>query len=97
MVETYLKEWNGSVLIVSHDRYFSTRWLPYYGNDPSLEIYHGNYTAYLTQRMERYPVAWKNTRPSKPLLKKKEYIRRNIAGQIRARLREGESDWKVIS
>ena len=54
-LETYLKEWKGAVLIVSHDRYFldqaaSAIW----EMTPAIEIYHGNYTAYINQRTDRY-------------------------------------------
>jgi ATP-binding cassette subfamily F protein 3 len=82
-LETYLKEWDGAILIVSHDRYFldqvvTTIW----EMTPAIEIYHGNYTAYLAQRMERYTRRLEEYQAQMAFIEKEEdYIRRNIAGQ----------------
>ncbi len=82
-LETYLKEWDGAVLIVSHDRYFldqvaTTIW----EMTPAIEIYHGNYTAYLIQRTERYTRRLEEYQAQVAFIEKEEdYIRRNIAGQ----------------
>jgi ATP-binding cassette subfamily F protein 3 len=82
-LETYLKEWNGAVLIVSHDRYFldqvaSAIW----EMTPAIEVYRGNYTAYLSQRGERYARRMEEYQTQAAFIdKEEEYIRRNIAGQ----------------
>jgi ATP-binding cassette, subfamily F, member 3 len=82
-LENYLKEWGGAVLLVSHDRYFldqvaSAIW----EMSPTLEIFHGNYSAYLQQRAERYQRQLEEYQAQMEFIEKEEeYIRRNIAGQ----------------
>jgi ATP-binding cassette subfamily F protein 3 len=49
---------------------------------PEIELYHGNYSAYLTQREERYERQLKEFKAQQNFIKKEEdFIRRNIAGQ----------------
>ena len=55
-LERTLREWEGAVLIVSHDRYFldntvNTIWEM---TRSGIEVYSGNYSAYLLQRQERW-------------------------------------------
>jgi ATP-binding cassette, subfamily F, member 3 len=55
-LEHTLREWNGAVLIVSHDRYFldntvNTIWEM---TRSGIETYSGNYTSFLMQRQERW-------------------------------------------
>jgi ATP-binding cassette, subfamily F, member 3 len=82
-LESYLKDWDGAVLIVSHDRYFldqvvNTIW----EMTPALEIYHGNYSAFMRQREERYQRRLEEYETQQAFFEKEEeYIRRNIAGQ----------------
>jgi ATP-binding cassette, subfamily F, member 3 len=82
-LESYLRDWDGAVLIVSHDRYFldqvvSTIW----EMTPGLEIYHGNYSAFMQQREERYQRRLEEYEAQQVFFEKEEdYIRRNIAGQ----------------
>ena len=82
-LESYLGDWHGAVLIVSHDRYFldqvvSTTW----EMTPALETYRGNYSAYLVQREERYKRRLEEFQDQQEFIEKEEdYIRRNIAGQ----------------
>ncbi len=82
-LETYLKEWEGAVLIVSHDRYFLDQVAQtIFEMTPALELYHGNYSAYLAQRAERYQRRLEEYQTQVEFVEKEEeYIRRNIAGQ----------------
>jgi ATP-binding cassette subfamily F protein 3 len=70
-------------LVVSHDRYFMDRVAEaIWEMTPSIEIYHGNYSAYLTQRAERYTRRIEEYQAQVAFIEKEEeYIRRNIAGQ----------------
>ena len=82
-LESYIKDFGGAVLMVSHDRYFldqcvSTIWELSY----AFETYRGNYSAYLQQREERYARQLAEyERQQEFIAKEEEYIRRNIAGQ----------------
>ena len=82
-LESYLKDFSGAVLMVSHDRYFldqcvNTIWELSY----AFEFYRGNYSAYLQQREERYQRQLAEyIRQQEFIAKEEEYIRRNIAGQ----------------
>ncbi len=82
-LESFFKDWQGAVLIVSHDRYFldqvtNATW----EMTPSLEEYRGNYSAYLAQREERYQRRLQEYEAQQEFIDKEEdYIRRNIAGQ----------------
>jgi ATP-binding cassette subfamily F protein 3 len=83
-LEGYLSQWDGAVVIVSHDRYF----LDQVANGilemafGATEHYPGNYSAYLRTREER----WEHRRETfeaekEKLLKDVEYIKKNISGQ----------------
>ncbi len=83
-LENYLSQWDGAVVIVSHDRYF----LDQVANGilemafGATEYYPGNYSAYLQTRELR----WEHRRETfeaekEKLLKDAEYIKRNISGQ----------------
>jgi ATP-binding cassette subfamily F protein 3 len=82
-LESYLKDWDGAVLIVSHDRYFldqvvNTIWEML----PAMEVYKGDYSSYLVQRKERYERRLKEFKKQQEFIQKEEdFIRRNIAGQ----------------
>jgi len=82
-LEDFLEEWHGAMLTVSHDRYFlmqavKTIW----EMTPALEVYHGNYTAFLAQRSERYERRLDEFKKQQEYIgKQEEYIERNIAGQ----------------
>ena len=54
-LEDYLKGYPGAVLVVSHDRYFLDHVVQdvFDMNQHTLTHYHGNYSAYLTQKAER--------------------------------------------
>jgi len=82
-LEAFLKDWLGALIVVSHDRYFldqvaSTVW----EMTPALETYRGNYSAYLSQREERYARRLAEYEAQTAFIEKEqEFIRRNIAGQ----------------
>ena len=83
-LEGYLSQWEGAVVIVSHDRYFLDR----VANGilemafGAIEHYPGNYSAYLQTRELR----WEHRRETfeaekEKLVKDVEYIKKNISGQ----------------
>ncbi len=83
-LEATLKEYAGSIIVVSHDRYFidaiaDTVWEMQSG---VVEAYRGNYTHYLIQREERFERQLKEYEKQQAFIaKEQEYIRRNMAGQ----------------
>jgi ATP-binding cassette subfamily F protein 3 len=82
-LEGYLRAWEGAVVLVSHDRYFLDHTVNMiWEMTPAMEIYRGNYSAYLTQREARYERQLKEFKSQQTFIEKEEdYIRRNIAGQ----------------
>ncbi len=82
-LESYLKDWDGAALVVSHDRYFLDQVVDsIWEMTPVLEVYRGNYSAYLQQREERYRRMLEEYELQQAFIEKEEdYIRRNIAGQ----------------
>lgn len=82
-LEAYLRDWHGAVLIVSHDRYFLNQVVhTILEMTPAIETYHGNYSAFLQQREERYQRRLAEYQAQQAFIEKEEeYIRRNIAGQ----------------
>jgi ATP-binding cassette subfamily F protein 3 len=83
-LESFLKTWNGALLVVSHDRYFmdsviTTIWEMAWRR---IEVYRGNYSHYLQQREHRYARLQKEYEAQQGFIaKEEEYIRRNMAGQ----------------
>ncbi len=82
-LENFLKDWHGAVLLVSHDRYFIDQVAnTIFEMSPDLEVYRGNYSAYLVQREERYRRLALEYETQREFVEKEEdYIRRNMAGQ----------------
>jgi ATP-binding cassette subfamily F protein 3 len=83
-LESYLTQWDGAAVIVSHDRYFLDKacnvMLEMLAG--GYELYNGNYTAYLHQRQERAERRQETfEREKEKLLKEVEYIKKNISGQ----------------
>ncbi len=83
-LESYLAQWDGAAVIVSHDRYFLDQACNAIleMHPGAFELYHGNYSAYLHQRQERAErrqEVFESEREK--LLKEVEYIRKNISGQ----------------
>jgi ATP-binding cassette subfamily F protein 3 len=83
-LEGYLNTWEGTVVMVAHDRYFMDRtvrkvWELTFGQ---LEVYSGNYSHYVEQRSSRYERHLKEYRAQQEFIAKEEdYIRRYMAGQ----------------
>lgn len=86
-LESYLSDYKGSVLIISHDRYFldkvATKIIEL--ESDCAEIYKGNYSYYLTEKDRRYEEALKNYQIQQKQIKKmKEQIERyRIWGEMR--------------
>jgi ATP-binding cassette subfamily F protein 3 len=83
-LEGYLNQWDGATLIVSHDRYFLDRVVDHIWemNTSGLDVYRGNYTAYIQQRQERWDLRQQIFETEKARLEKElDYIKRNISGQ----------------
>ncbi|GIV84948.1 MAG: ABC transporter [Candidatus Roseilinea sp.] len=88
-LEGYLQEWEGTLIVVSHDRYFLDEvcdrvWEMGKRADGQayLEAYRGGYTEYVQQRVERRERALAEYEAQREFIaKQEEYIRRNIAGQ----------------
>ncbi len=83
-LEGYLNSWEGSVVMVAHDRYFMDRtvrkvWELSFGQ---LAVYTGNYSHYVQQRAERYERELRTFQSQQQIIAKEEdYIRRYMAGQ----------------
>lgn len=82
-LEAYLRDWSGAVVIVSHDRYFldqTAHWV--WEMTPALEVYRGNYSAYLQQREARYTRRLAEFEAQTEYIEKQEdYIRRFLGTQ----------------
>ncbi len=83
-LESYLTQWEGAAVIVSHDRYF----LDHACNAllemaiSGAEYYRGNYSTYLQEREIRWAHRFEIFEAEKEkLLKEVEYIKKNISGQ----------------
>jgi ATP-binding cassette subfamily F protein 3 len=83
-LESYLTQWEGAAVVVSHDRYF----LDHACNAllemaiSGSEFYRGNYTTYLNEREIRWAHRFEVFEGEKEkLLKEVEYIKKNISGQ----------------
>ncbi|MGA7192875.1 MAG: ABC-F family ATP-binding cassette domain-containing protein [Anaerolineales bacterium] len=83
-LESYLAQWDGAAVVVSHDRYFLDKACNVIleMHPGAFELYHGNYSAYLHQRQERADRRQEIFESERDkLLKDMEYIKKNIAGQ----------------
>jgi len=83
-LEGYLNNWEGTVVLVAHDRYFMDRvvhkvWELSFGG---LDIYSGNYSHYVRQRTERYERQLKEYRAQQEFIAKEaDYIQRYMAAE----------------
>ncbi|MCY2932328.1 MAG: ABC-F family ATP-binding cassette domain-containing protein, partial [Planctomycetota bacterium] len=83
-LEEWLQHFPGAVVVVSHDRYFLDRATTRTWEivDATLECYKGNYSAYLTQRAERYLERMRRWEAQQEYINDTEdFIRKHIAGQ----------------
>lgn len=83
-LEDFLQGYKGTVMVVSHDRYFLDRMVSKIIEieDRKAVLYHGNYSAYViakAQIRERQRAAY--DRQQEEIARIEEFIRRNIAGQ----------------
>jgi ATP-binding cassette, subfamily F, member 3 len=81
-LEKTLNNWDGSLLIVSHDRFFLDRvtTVIWEMSREGVEAYRGNYSAYVQQREERHEYHMKLYEQERErLLNELDYIKRNIA------------------
>ncbi len=85
-LEGYLRDWDGAMVIVSHDRYFIDQSAnQVWEMTPALEIYRGNYTAYLRQREARYARQLAEFEAQNEYISHQEdYIKKNIGTQNNA-------------
>jgi ATP-binding cassette subfamily F protein 3 len=91
-LENTLKNWDGAVLAVSHDRYFLDRVVNtiWEMSGQGIEIYRGNYSAYVMQRQDRWERRQQEFETFKARMEKElDYVRRNIAGQ-RTQMAQGK-------
>jgi ATP-binding cassette subfamily F protein 3 len=79
-LEHTLKDWQGAVLVASHDRYFldssvNTIWEM---NSSGIEVYTGNYSSYLLQRDTRWEYTQRVFEEEKERLQKEmDFVQRN--------------------
>ncbi len=101
-LESYLREWQGAVLLISHDRYFLDQVVnTIMEMSPSTAFYHGNYSSYTQQRQERWERLQQVFAAEKERLEKDlDYVKRNISGQAvrqaRGRLRRLSREVEAI-
>ncbi|MFA9492298.1 MAG: ATP-binding cassette domain-containing protein, partial [Anaerolineales bacterium] len=83
-LESWLSDWPGSALVVSHDRYFLDNVVDaiWELTSTGLTTYRGNYSAYVQQRAERHAYTSQQYKAQQEfILREQDYIQRNIAGQ----------------
>ena len=75
-LENYLKEYRGTVLVVSHDRYFLDRVCTHVSELllGTMEQYEGNYTAYMRQRAQRFEIRMRAWEQQQKLIAREEAI-----------------------
>ncbi len=83
-LEGYLKNFEGAVLLVSHDRYFIDQVCDHIWemSRAGFETYRGNYTAYLSQRQSRWERQQEIFEAEKArLMNELDFVKKNIEGQ----------------
>lgn len=80
-LEGYVQNYNGALLIVSHDRYFLDRIVNevYEISHHHSSYYKGNYSAYIDQKAERLRQDWKNYEKQQAEISKLEdFVNKNL-------------------
>jgi ATP-binding cassette subfamily F protein 3 len=83
-LESYLKDWEGAALVVSHDRYFLDQVVTHiYEMGPyGFEFFRGNYTHFVHQREERWEERKQYYETELARMERElDFIKKNIAGQ----------------
>ncbi|MEK3954918.1 ABC-F family ATP-binding cassette domain-containing protein [Psychrobacillus sp. FSL K6-1464] len=81
-LENYLKNYNGAVLIVSHDRYFLDQvvTIVYEVSRHNVARFVGNYSSYLTQKAKNYELdSKKYEKQQEEKAKLEEFVSKNLA------------------
>ncbi|EOG7822201.1 ribosomal protection-like ABC-F family protein [Listeria monocytogenes] len=80
-LETYLQNYHGSLLIVSHDRYFLDKVVNqvYEISRTKIDHYKGNYSSFVNQKQAKLEQMWKEfDKQQKQIAKLEDFIARNI-------------------
>ena len=99
-LESFLKTWDGALLVVSHDRYFmdaviGTIWEMEWGR---IDVYRGNYSHYVQQRQHRCALQQKEYEAQREhIAKEEEFIRRNMPGRKTAQAKVASAEWSGSS
>ncbi len=98
-LEKYIKEYKGSVLLISHDRYFLDAVIEkiFYLENMSLKTYNGNYTTFMIKRKkERELQAKKFEAQQKEIDRQKEIISRFMSYGGKRYIRQAQSRQKML-
>ena len=103
-LEEYLCSYPGSVILVSHDRFFMDRVCGRIAEvwNHTIADYHCNYSAYLMQREERVSSLWEaKRRQDEEIEKTEDFIRRfryqaNKASLVQSRIKQLEKIERII-
>ncbi|EMZ8600588.1 ABC-F type ribosomal protection protein [Listeria monocytogenes] len=80
-LETYLQNYHGSLLIVSHDRYFLDKVVNqvYEISRTKINYYKGNYSSFVNQKQAKLEQMWKEfDKQQKQIAKLEDFVARNI-------------------
>ncbi|EJE3237256.1 ABC-F family ATP-binding cassette domain-containing protein [Listeria monocytogenes] len=80
-LETYLQNYHGSLLIVSHDRYFLDKVVNqvYEISRTKINHYKGNYSSFVNQKQAKLEQMWKEfDKQQKQIAKLEDFVARNI-------------------
>ncbi|HBI6388425.1 TPA: ABC-F family ATP-binding cassette domain-containing protein [Listeria monocytogenes] len=80
-LETYLQNYHGSLLIVSHDRYFLDKVVNqvYEISRTKIDHYKGNYSSFVNQKQAKLEQMWKEfDKQQKQIAKPEDFVARNI-------------------
>lgn len=80
-LETYLQNYHGSLLIVSHDRYFLDKVVNqvYEISRTKIDYYKGNYSSFVNQKQAKLEQMWKKfDKQQKQIAKLEDFVARNI-------------------